>query len=132
MVNGIDRSIDTTYKIEKKYLGINYQPTSENPLPQGEVQLLLSVPYNSQKWKEHDSNFLSKGLVVYVDSLAPEVSAISPTPNTTISDPLTIFSFNINDTGIGVDEAGLTLYINGIDRTANTTYLSGTLTRIYY
>ena len=129
LVNGVDRTADTTFVSTPDYLYVVYTPTDLNPLPQNSVNVYLTIPpENSNWWKFWQIEFETE-VDFYVDSIAPVVSAISSEDGDLIADPLQVLTYSVTDVnGTGVDAVSLSVYINNTDRTEQATFEAGVLT----
>lgn len=132
-VNGVLRTSDTVFYKNKQTVPpkkpikhakrgrLVYTPTAANPLPQGAVTLLLRVADRAGNVSELTSS-------LFVDSVAPVVSAVSPIPGATINDVTLPLIYQIEETGSGVDPASLRVVANGQDITASATFQGAQLT----
>lgn len=133
-VNGVDRKSDTTIKYRKRkhhrLLTINYTPTPPNLLPEGNVTIVLDIPYKHTHWKHRYSGSKSytKELHLFIDTKPPVIEAATPEDNSTIHDELTQLLFHIKDTGSGLKDSSLRININGQDATSLGVITNDTLT----
>ncbi|GIU01267.1 hypothetical protein TSL6_17730 [Sulfurovum sp. TSL6] len=110
-VNGVDRTDNTVTENENTWnfgpLRVVYQPVAPQLLPEGNVRIILTIP--SKDIYPTASDFYTKELHIFVDTLAPTIEPLTPNNNTTITDPLTPFIFDIHDNinGSGLDESSV-------------------------
>lgn len=129
LVNADDRTAQTTISYNsKKTFSITYTPSVVQPLPQGNVIVELDIPHKNwmrwKWWKKKDLATHAK-LNFFVDSIPPQIQQIAPNPGEIISDPLEKLEFSISDTGSGIDESSVQIYIDGNDVTTFSKYDSG-------
>lgn len=85
---------------------VSYTPTPERPLPEGELVLHLAMADNAGNLGELTTGFR-------LDTLGPTIEALSPPPDSTIANPNEILRYRIVDAGVGLDEASVTVAVNG-------------------
>jgi PKD repeat protein len=129
LVNGMDRTALTSVAYERnKSFGVTYVPDDEFPLPQGDVTVELIFPKGSWKFWKKEKNNVHIQLNLFVDSIAPEIGRISPLEGVTISDLLQQLKFSISDSGAGIDETSLQIFIDDSDQTELSAYFADVLT----
>lgn len=98
-----------------------YRPTPERPLPQGQVVVQLSFPDN-------DGNHGTFQTTITVDSLPPEITAVTPPGGATFSDPNQTLVFTVTDAVVGADPTTLKVMVNGSDFTGQSSLAGDQLT----
>lgn len=128
LVNGVDQTPLTAadYDWDGSFT-ITYTPTTDNPLPQGDVTIQLTIPHSIWMfwhfWDTEEEALLS----VFVDSVPPEIARVSPTAGETITDLQQPLVFSILDSGSGIDSGATVFYINNEEKTALTTFTDNQL-----
>ncbi len=129
LINGVDHTELTTVNVNwNGSCKITYAPTTNNPMPQGNVVINLTIPYNKTMFWDFENLKQETYLVkVFVDSLSPEIKRISPAEGKTITDLETQLIFSILDTGIGVDSDSIKILINDVDKSEFMSFSNGEL-----
>jgi len=119
-VNAVDRTDDTEIenqylKNHRKPLKVIYQPIYPRLLPEGDVTIILTIPYKNAYWvrRYFGVESLTKELHLFIDTLPPEITAVSPENNTTLHNELTPLRFLLEDNGSDIDPESLSVSING-------------------
>lgn len=128
LVNGVNKTSDTTFVSTSEYLYVVYTPTDIDPLPQGEVNVYLTIPPKDERWWKFWESEFETEINIVVDSIAPEITAISPEDGELIADPNMPLTYQIIDTGLGLDLNGTRIIVNGEDKTALSIFENGVLT----
>ncbi|QCI28956.1 PKD domain-containing protein [Caminibacter pacificus] len=99
--------VDQNNKLGETFIILH--PTEK--FPEGNVTIELKIPLKKQfQYSNLKPGY--KKINIYIDSVAPEISVISPDINKTIRDKYTSFEFNITDKGSGVNSDSIQVNIN--------------------
>ncbi len=133
LVNDMNRTSDTTVENrrprEKDPLRIVYVPADGRLLPEGNVTILLEVPYKKQSLLERVFGITAakKSLNIFVDTLPPVISPLAPDVNSTVTDDLTVLRYEAVDAGTGIDEKSLECRVEGEEWSGLCSLASGTV-----
>ena len=100
---------------------IDYDPTDAAPLPQGEVDVIVTIA-------DRAGNVGRSEKKIVVDSLGPVITAVSPPDGGTLTDDHAALVVSVTDAGLGVASNSLQITINGEDYTPQATLSGNQLT----